>query len=162
MPEGFSWGELLLSFDLLLPILSSFLSGYTRDVIPGFSWSNRLLVLLAYYHWFIRTLFFVLLHRSASFSSYFFEMLNTGYLTNNVSSCRSLSRICKKKTSSSRKKEMCNCAVFIRFLEYEMRNRNEVEMNKMAWLLFLRILEKLKIYLLISTDTTTLRKDSDS
>lgn len=57
---------------------------------------------------------------------------------------------------------MCNCAVFIRFLEYEMRNRNEVEMNKMAWLLFLRILEKLKIYLLISTDTTTLRKDSDS
>lgn len=82
-----------------------------------------------------RMLFFVLFDRSASFSSYS-KMLHTGYLTNNVSFLpirRFLSKICKKKTSSLRRKEMCiiNCAISIRFLEYEMKNQNEVEINKM-------------------------------
>lgn len=91
-------------------------------------------------------LFFVLFDRSASFSSYS-EMLHTGYLTNNVflPIRRFLSRICKKKTSSLWRKEMyiINCVVFF---WNEMKNRNKIEMNKMAWLLFLRMIRKLEFF----------------
>lgn len=145
MPEGFSWGELLLSFDLLLSIVSSFLSGYTRDVIPGFSWSNHLLVLLAYYHWFI-------ICYSSYFSTVqlpFLRILRCYILAiwRTMCFCRFddfYRGYAKKKTSSLWRKEMyiINCVVFWN----EMKNRNEIEMNKMAWLLFLRMIRKLEFF----------------
>lgn len=98
-------------------------------------------------------LFFVLFDRSASFSSYS-EMLHTGYLTNNVflPIRRFLSRICKKKKLVRYEEKKCilSIVLFLFVFWNEMKNRNEIEMNKMAWLLFLRMIRKLFLLILMT------------
>lgn len=152
MPEGFSWGELLLSFDLLLSIVSSFLSGYTRDVIPGFSWSNHLLVLLAYYHWFI-------ICYSSYFSTVqlpFLRILRCYILAIWRTMCfcrfddfyRGYAK--KKLVRYEEKKCILSIVLFLFVFWNEMKNRNEIEMNKMAWLLFLRMIRKLFLLILMT------------